>query len=212
MSSGRRAGRKEQADARAQFSRVCNTHIGAQHLLRFSSNAAGPATGRRLTWGLKHKGDGVAVVLALHGDGVVVASAFQDLGQVGQLHTWGERESESEKRAKQEARDEGERAGRPVAAARKAAAHPPASAAGSSTPAPQRPPSLTHADVAVAAVMLEAVCAQGQGHQADMARVHGLQAEAAVVAVEVGILDEVLDGLHHLQQEWGTAASIRHPI
>lgn len=58
---------------------------------------------------------------------------------------------------------------------------------------------LTHADIPVAAVVLKAVCPQGQRHQADMARVHRLQAEAAVVAVEVGILDQVLDGLHDLQ-------------
>lgn len=63
-------------------------------------------------------------------------------------------------------------------------------------PAPRR----THADVAIAAVVLEAVCPQRERHQADMAGVHRLQAEAAVVAVEVGILDQVLDRLHHLRR------------
>jgi hypothetical protein len=58
---------------------------------------------------------------------------------------------------------------------------------------------LTHADVAVAAVVLKAVGAQGQGNERHMARVHGLKREARGVAVEVGCITNMA--------EWGHALS-----
>ena len=52
-----------------------------------------------------------------------------------------------------------------------------------------------------AAVVLEAVRSQEEGHQGDVGGVHRLEREAVVGAVEVGIGDEILDGLEHLLQE-----------
>lgn len=45
-----------------------------------------------------------------------------------------------------------------------------------------------------------------QGRKGGQAPGH-LQAEAAVVAIEVGILDQILDGLHHLRAAGRAAAS-----
>ena len=58
-----------------------------------------------------------------------------------------------------------------------------------------------HGHVAVAAVVLEAVRSEEEGHEGDVGGVHRLEREAVVGAVEVGIGDEILDGLEHLLQE-----------
>ena len=58
-----------------------------------------------------------------------------------------------------------------------------------------------HGHVAVAAVVLEAVRSEEEGHEGDVGGVHRLEREAVVGAVEVGIGDEILDGLKHLLQE-----------
>ena len=49
--------------------------------------------------------------------------------------------------------------------------------------------------------MLEAVRSEEEGHEGDVGGVHRLEREAVVGAVEVGIGDEILDGLEHLLQE-----------
>ena len=58
-----------------------------------------------------------------------------------------------------------------------------------------------HGHVAVAAVVLEAVRSEEEGHEGDVGGVHRLEREAVVGAVEVGVGDEILDGLEHLLQE-----------
>lgn len=58
-----------------------------------------------------------------------------------------------------------------------------------------------HGHVAVAAVVLEPVVAQQQRDERDVRAVHRLQREPVAGAVEVGVGDEVLDGLEHLLQE-----------
>ncbi|KAJ8544259.1 hypothetical protein ON010_g12008 [Phytophthora cinnamomi] len=51
-------------------------------------------------------------------------------------------------------------------------------------------------DVAVAAVVLEALGAQQQRHERHVRAVHGLQRQARLGAVDVALGDEVLHGLH----------------
>jgi len=48
----------------------------------------GPQAQPARTGALKHEGDGVAVVVGLEGDDVVVAGALEHLGQVGQGHAY----------------------------------------------------------------------------------------------------------------------------
>jgi len=93
-------------------------------------------------WGFKHEGDGVSVVLTLHGDGIIVRSALEDLGEVLELHT--------------------------------------------------------HGDVAVAAIVLKTVRAELEGDEGDMGGIHGLQAKSRAVAIKIGVINEVLDGLNDL--------------
>ena len=60
-----------------------------------------------------------------------------------------------------------------------------------------------HADghFTVASVMIEAFCLELHGHQRHMRGVHGLQGDARGGAVEVGLRDEVLDGLDELLEQ-----------
>ena len=58
-----------------------------------------------------------------------------------------------------------------------------------------------HGQVAVAAVRVEALGAQGELHQGDMGRVHALQVHAARADVPAGLVDEVLKCLKHLLQD-----------
>ena len=58
-----------------------------------------------------------------------------------------------------------------------------------------------HGHVAVAAVVLETIAAEEERDERDVGGVHRLKGEAVLGAVEVGIGDEVLDGLEHLLQE-----------
>lgn len=58
-------------------------------------------------------------------------------------------------------------------------------------------------DVAVAAVRGEAFGLQHHGDERDVRVVHGLQGDAAVVAVEVAVLDEILDRIDDLLEELG---------
>lgn len=54
-------------------------------------------------------------------------------------------------------------------------------------------------DVAVAAVRAESVSAQQHGHEGNVGVVHGLQGETRVIAVEVAVLDEILDSIDDLK-------------
>lgn len=56
----------------------------------------------------------------------------------------------------------------------------------------------TQRDVAVAPVGREAVGLEHHGHKRDVRVVHGLQRDSRVIAVEVAVLDQVLDGVDHL--------------
>lgn len=58
-----------------------------------------------------------------------------------------------------------------------------------------------HGAVAVAAEVLEAVEAEKQGDQGDVARVHGLEGHPRRRAVEVGVRHQLLHSLQHLLQE-----------
>lgn len=98
-----------------------------------------------LTGALKHEGDGVAAIVGLEGDDVIVSGTLQHLGHVVEVHA--------------------------------------------------------HGDVAVAAIVLEALGSEEQSHQSHVARVHGLKRKPGGRAVEVGIVHQVLDGLHNLLQE-----------
>lgn len=53
-------------------------------------------------------------------------------------------------------------------------------------------------DVTVAAIRAEAVGLEHHGHQGNVGVVHGLQGNAAVIAVEVAVLDEIFDGVDNL--------------
>jgi hypothetical protein len=64
----------------------------------------------------------------------------------------------------------------------------------------------TKGDVAVAAVRREGFRLEKHGHEGNMRVVHGLEGEARVIAVEVAVLDEVLDGIDDLR-----ARSVRTP-
>lgn len=71
------------------------------------------------------------------------------------------------------------------------------------SPPPRGSPGEVHAhgQVAVAAVRVEALRAQGELHQGDVGRVHALQVHAARADVPAGLVDEVLKGLQHLLQD-----------
>ena len=56
----------------------------------------------------------------------------------------------------------------------------------------------TEGNVAVAAVGGKSFCLEHHGDQGDVGVVHGLQGNTRVVAIEVAVLDEVLDGINHL--------------
>mmetsp|Transcript_37364 Transcript_37364/g.98845 ORF Transcript_37364/g.98845 Transcript_37364/m.98845 type:complete len:345 (+) Transcript_37364:1-1035(+) len=69
----------------------------------------------------------------------------------------------------------------------------------------------TERDVAVAAVVVEAIGTQEQRNERHMARVHGLQRDASRRAVEVGLSDEVLHGLGDLLEHTALShASLKH--
>lgn len=53
-------------------------------------------------------------------------------------------------------------------------------------------------DVAVASKGRERLGTQQHGHEGDVGVVHSLQGDARVVAVEIAVLDEVLDCVDHL--------------
>lgn len=54
-------------------------------------------------------------------------------------------------------------------------------------------------DITVASVWRESLSLQHHGDKRDVRVVHGLQRDAGVIAVEVAILDEILDGIDHLR-------------
>lgn len=56
-------------------------------------------------------------------------------------------------------------------------------------------------NVAVASVGAEGVSLEHHGDEGDMGVVHGLQRNARVIAVEVAVLHQVFDGIHHLLQQ-----------
>ncbi|KAI3419455.1 uncharacterized protein J3R85_013140 [Psidium guajava] len=56
-------------------------------------------------------------------------------------------------------------------------------------------------DVAVAAVVVEALWAEEEGDEGHVAGVHGLEREPGRGAVEVGLVDEFLDRFEDLLQE-----------
>jgi hypothetical protein len=56
----------------------------------------------------------------------------------------------------------------------------------------------TEGDVAVASEGCESLGPQQHGDESDMGVVHGLQRDTRVIAVEVAVLDEVLDGIDDL--------------
>lgn len=58
-----------------------------------------------------------------------------------------------------------------------------------------------HGAVAVAAEVVEAVGAEKEGDERDVAGVHGLEGEAGGGAIEVGIGDQLPDCFQHLLQE-----------
>ena len=58
-----------------------------------------------------------------------------------------------------------------------------------------------HGDVAVAAVVLEALKSEEERDEGNMVGVHGLEGEPYGGAVEVCIVHELLDGLQNLLQE-----------
>lgn len=64
----------------------------------------------------------------------------------------------------------------------------------------------TQGNVAIAAVRCERFGLEKHGHEGNMRVVHGLEGEAGVIAVEVAVLDEVLDGIDDLG-----ARSVRNP-
>lgn len=59
----------------------------------------------------------------------------------------------------------------------------------------------THGQVAVAAVRVEALGAQGELHQGDVGGIHALQVDAARAYVPAGLIDEILQRLQHLLQD-----------
>jgi hypothetical protein len=58
-----------------------------------------------------------------------------------------------------------------------------------------------HGEVTVAAVVLEALGAEQEGDEGDVAGVHGLEGEAGGGAVEVGVVHQLAHGVHNLLQE-----------
>lgn len=61
----------------------------------------------------------------------------------------------------------------------------------------------TQGNVAVASVGGEAFSLEHHGHERNVRVVHGLQSNARVIAVEVTVLDQVLDGIDNLLQDVG---------
>lgn len=59
----------------------------------------------------------------------------------------------------------------------------------------------TESDVSVAAIGGETLVLEHHGHQGDMAVIHGLEGDAAVIAVEIAILDEILDRIDNLGEK-----------
>jgi hypothetical protein len=57
-----------------------------------------------------------------------------------------------------------------------------------------------HRDVAVAAIVLKAVRAELKGDEGDMGGIHGLQTKSSAVAIKIGVINEVLNGLNDLQK------------
>lgn len=53
-------------------------------------------------------------------------------------------------------------------------------------------------DIAVAAVGGEAFGFEHHGDESDMGVVHGLEGDAGIIAIEVAVLDEILDGVDDL--------------
>ena len=53
-------------------------------------------------------------------------------------------------------------------------------------------------NVAVTSKRGEGFCFEHHRYQSDVGVVHGLQRDAGVIAVEVAVLDEVLNGIYHL--------------
>ncbi|KAJ1390317.1 hypothetical protein SESBI_37532 [Sesbania bispinosa] len=100
---------------------------------------------RTHTRAFEHEGDGIAAIIGLDGDDVVVAGAFQHLGHVIEVHA--------------------------------------------------------HGDVAVAAVVLKPFRPKQQRHQSHVTGVHGLKGEPGGRAIEVRIVNQVLDRLEHLLQQ-----------
>lgn len=56
----------------------------------------------------------------------------------------------------------------------------------------------TEGDVAVASVGGETLGLEHHGDQGNVGVVHGLQGDTRVIAVEVAVLDKILDGVDHL--------------
>ena len=54
--------------------------------------------------------------------------------------------------------------------------------------------------VAIASVWREALCLEHHGNQGDVGVVHSLQRNSRVIAVEVTILDQILDGIDDLEE------------
>ena len=57
----------------------------------------------------------------------------------------------------------------------------------------------THGNISIAAVVIEAIRSKSQRNKRYMTGIHGLKAETSAVAVEVSIINQVLNGLNHLQ-------------
>lgn len=59
----------------------------------------------------------------------------------------------------------------------------------------------TEGDVAVASVRRKAFGLEHHGHKGNVGVVHGLEGDTRVIAVEVAVLDEILDGVDHLSAQ-----------
>ena len=57
-----------------------------------------------------------------------------------------------------------------------------------------------HGQVTVTAVVLEALRSEKKSHECQVAGIHGLERESGSGAVEVGVIDEVLDRFQNLLQ------------
>jgi len=63
--------------------------------------------------------------------------------------------------------------------------------------------------------MFKAVGAQRERNEGHVRRIHSLEAESGAIAVEVSILDQIFDGLNHLDQnrrETGNSHAFKHDI